>query len=129
MKITDVQLRQYRWERGAPIRNGMHIYTHSGLNLLRIETDAGISGIGWAHKPQTLGMAKVAQGLLEHFKPMLIGEDPFNYRRIWQQLWSAEAGRAARHHHAFHQRHRYCALGSDGKGDRCIRAQAAGRGA
>lgn len=88
MIITDVDLRQYRWERGAPIRNGMHTYTHSGLNLLTIETDAGISGIGWAHKPQTLGMAKVSKGLLEHFKPLLIGEDPFNYRRIWQRLWA-----------------------------------------
>ncbi len=87
MKITDIQLRQYRWERGTPIRNGMHTYTHSGLNLLQIETDEGITGVGWAQKPQTLGMAKVAEGLLEHFKPMLIGEDPFNYRRIWQALW------------------------------------------
>lgn len=88
MKITDVQLRQYRWERGRPIRNGMHTYTHSGLNLIQIDTDEGFSGIGWAHKPQTTGMAKVAQGMLEHFKPMLIGADPFSYRRIWQALWT-----------------------------------------
>ncbi|MCY3832114.1 MAG: mandelate racemase/muconate lactonizing enzyme family protein [Chloroflexi bacterium] len=87
MKITDIELRQYRWERGAPIRNGMHTYTHSGLNLLHIHTDADLTGIGWAHKPQSLGMAQVAQGLLEHFKPLLIGEDPFNYRRIWEALW------------------------------------------
>ena len=25
--------------------------------------------------------------MLEHFKPLLIGEDPFNYRRIWESLW------------------------------------------
>ena len=71
-------LLQFRWERGTPIRNGMHTYTHSGLNLVRIHTDAG-TGIGWAH------MARVA-GALEHFKPLLIGQDPFNYRRIWA-LW------------------------------------------
>ncbi len=88
MKITDVKLHQYRWERGKPIRNGMHTYTHSGLNLVQIHTDEGITGIGWAHKPQTLGMAQVTQGLLEHFKPLLIGEDPFHYRRIWQALWA-----------------------------------------
>jgi L-alanine-DL-glutamate epimerase-like enolase superfamily enzyme len=88
MKITDIQLLQYRWERGMPIRNGMHTYTHSGLNLVRIETDDGHCGIGWAHKPQTVGMALVARGLLEHFKPLLIGQDPFNYRRIWQALWT-----------------------------------------
>ena len=87
MKITDVQLHQYRWERGTPIRNGMHTYTHSGMNLLHVHTDEGITGIGWAHKPQTLGMAQVSQGLLEHFKPILIGEDPFHYRRIWGALW------------------------------------------
>ena len=87
MKITDIDLCQYRWERGKPIRNGMHVYTHSGLNLIRIRTDEGITGIGWAHKPQTPGMAKVSQGLLEHFKHQLIGADPFNYRRIWEALW------------------------------------------
>ena len=87
MKITDIELRLYRWERGKPIRNGKHTYTHSGLNLIHISTDEGVSGIGWAHKPHTTGMAKVAQGLLEHFKPLLIGEDPFNYRRIWEALW------------------------------------------
>ena len=87
MKIIDIELRQYRWERGTPIRNGKHTYTHSGLNLICVHTDAGVSGIGWAHKPQTTGMAKVAQGLLEHFKPLVIGQDPFNYRRIWETLW------------------------------------------
>ena len=87
MKIIDIELRQYRWERGTPIRNGKHTYTHSGLNLICVHTDAGVSGIGWAHKPQTTGMARVTQGLLEHFKPLVIGQDPFNYRRIWETLW------------------------------------------
>ncbi len=87
MKITDVTLSQYRWERGAPIRNGKHTYTHSGMNLVRLHTDEGVSGIGWAHNPPASGMEKVAQGLHEYFKPLLIGEDPFNYRRIWETLW------------------------------------------
>ena len=47
MKIIDIELRQYRWERGTPIRNGKHTYTHSGLNLICVHTDAGVSGIGW----------------------------------------------------------------------------------
>ncbi len=87
MKISDIKLSQYRWERGKPIRNGKHVYTHSGLNLIQIHSDAGLTGIGWAQTPQTPGLAKVSQGLLEHFKPLIIGEDPFNYRRIWQALW------------------------------------------
>lgn len=87
MKIVNIQLRQYRWQRETPIRNGRHTYAHSGLSLLQIDTDAGLTGIGWAGMPQTPGMAKVAQGLLEHFKPLLIGADPFTYRRIWESLW------------------------------------------
>ena len=87
MKITDIKLSQYLWQRGKPIRNGKHVYTHSGLNLIQIHTDDGHTGIGWAQKPQSLGMAMVSRGLLEYFKPLLIGEDPFDYRRIWQSLW------------------------------------------
>ena len=33
MKIKDIELRVYRWERGKPIRNGKHVYTDSGLKL------------------------------------------------------------------------------------------------
>ena len=87
MKITDIELRNYLWERATPIRNGKYTYTHSGLSLLHIHTDAGISGIGWGNLPSTPGMLKLAEGLLEHFEPVLIGEDPFNYRRIWEALW------------------------------------------
>lgn len=87
MKITDVELRVYHWQRSQPIRNGKHVYTDSGLSLLRLHSDAGHCGIGWAGIPATAGMAQVAAGLLEHFKPLLIGQDPFNYRRIWNALW------------------------------------------
>ncbi|MDE2748534.1 MAG: mandelate racemase/muconate lactonizing enzyme family protein [Chloroflexota bacterium] len=87
MKITDIELRQYRWERGAPIRNGMHTYVWTGIGLIHIHTDEGVSGIGWALEPQHAGIAQVAAGLLEYCKPLLIGEDPFNYRRIWEKLW------------------------------------------
>ena len=114
MKITDVELRQYRWERGTPIRNGKHTYTHSGMNLVCVHTDAGISGIGWAHNPPTSGMTKVAQGLHEYFKPMLIGEDPFNYRRIWEALWEPKlVGRRGLSTPSY-QRHRHRPLGPHG---------------
>ena len=87
MKITDVELRPFHWERAKPIRNGKHIYTHTGINLVQIHTDAGVTGIGWAGIGHSRGMNMVAQGLLEHCKPFLLGENPFNYRRIWDALW------------------------------------------
>ena len=44
MKITDVTTESYRWPRHKPISNGLHTYTHSGLGLVKIDTDEGIDG-------------------------------------------------------------------------------------
>ena len=46
MKITDIVTESYSWPRAKPITNGKHTYTHSGLGLVKIETDEGITGIG-----------------------------------------------------------------------------------
>ena len=52
MKITDVTTETYRWPRHKPISNGKHTYTHTGLSLVKIETDEGTTGIGvCAHQP------------------------------------------------------------------------------
>ena len=47
MKITDVNVEVYRWERHTPIRNGMYTYPTSGLNVVKIDTDEGVTGYGY----------------------------------------------------------------------------------
>ena len=86
MKITDIELKNYYWEKKIPIRNGKHTYTHIGMQLVEIKNDEGQTGIGWGITT-SLGMMTVANGFLEHFKPYIINQDPFNYRRIWNNLW------------------------------------------
>ena len=49
-----------------------------------IETDAGISGVGEAG---LTGRELAVRGALEHFKPLLIGQDPFRIEHIWQLLF------------------------------------------
>jgi L-alanine-DL-glutamate epimerase-like enolase superfamily enzyme len=78
MKITDISHRVYRWPRHKPIRNGMFTYTDVTLAVVEIATDAGLVG---------LGLGGVNPSLLEQFKPLLIGEDPFNIERLWHALW------------------------------------------
>ena len=39
MKITDINLKIYRWERSTPITNGLYTYTHNVLNIVEIQTD------------------------------------------------------------------------------------------
>ena len=81
MKITSITTEEYRWPRHKPIRNGKHVYTHSGLSLVKIETDEGITGIG-------LGAGGlVGKATVEHLKPELIGEDPINVERLWHKMW------------------------------------------
>ena len=84
MKITGVHMDNYLWPRPKPIRNGKYVYTHAGLTVVRIETDEGITGIGLG------GQAfdqSISQAAIRTFRPVLLGEDPFDVERIWDLLW------------------------------------------
>ena len=48
MKITSATTEVFRWPRPRPIRNGKYVYTHASLNVVRVHTDEGITGIGEA---------------------------------------------------------------------------------
>ena len=39
MKITDVRMEMFKWERTVPITNGLYTYTHNLLNIVVIDTD------------------------------------------------------------------------------------------
>ncbi len=49
-----------------------------------VETDEGISGIGEAG---ITGRELAVRGAIEHFKPLLIGQDPFRTEHLWQVLF------------------------------------------
>jgi galactonate dehydratase len=49
-----------------------------------IDTDEGIYGLGEAG---ITGRELAVQGAIEHFKPLLIGHDPFRTEHIWQMLF------------------------------------------
>ncbi len=57
-----------------------------GRNYLfvKIETDEGIHGLGEAG---ITGKELAIQGIIEHFRSMLIGEDPSRIEFIWQRLY------------------------------------------
>jgi D-arabinonate dehydratase len=81
MKITDVTRESYRWPRHKPISNGKHTYTHAGLGVVKIHTDAGVTGLG-------IGAASgVAGATIDALKPLLIGQDPLNHERLWSAMW------------------------------------------
>jgi len=49
-----------------------------------VDTDVGISGVGEAG---LTGRELAVVGAIEHFKPLLVGQDPFRTEHIWQLLF------------------------------------------
>src|ERR671913_1084855 len=48
-----------------------------------VDTDEGISGVG---ESGLTGRELAVTGTIEHFKPLLIGQDPFRIEHLWQTL-------------------------------------------
>src|ERR1035438_10846136 len=84
MRITGIETDLLRQPPGTPYYDAIHTFgTDGGSVVLRIRTDAGITG--WAHS--TFGTAgsgsRAVQTILEEqVKPLLIGKDPSFPRRI-----------------------------------------------
>lgn len=85
MKITDVRLEMFKWPRTKPITNGLYTYTHNLHNLVVIETDEGITGIGLAAAVELT--PEIGASIVAHFKKALIGLDPLDNERIWHEMW------------------------------------------
>jgi L-alanine-DL-glutamate epimerase-like enolase superfamily enzyme len=79
MKITDVKVHVVEWERGPyHWRDGIMPYGPTArYSLMRVLTDAGIEGLA----PYREGAS------LDEIKFKLIGQDPLNRERIWQDFW------------------------------------------
>lgn len=71
MKITAIK--------GFPVKVG-----HRNQFVVKIETDAGIDGVG---EGGISGHERVMQAMLEHFSLFLIGEDPRRIEHIWQTCY------------------------------------------
>ncbi|TVR76670.1 MAG: galactonate dehydratase [Sphaerobacteraceae bacterium] len=71
MKITNIE--------AFPVWGGQRNFL-----FVAVDTDEGISGVGEAG---ITGRELAVMGAIEHFKPLLIGQDPMNTQHIWQLLY------------------------------------------
>lgn len=91
MKITGLETDLLKTPPREPNYDAIHkLGVDTGAVVLRIKTDAGITG--WASS--TFGMIaggpRVVQTILEHeIKPLLLGMDPAFPKRIRSELWRA----------------------------------------
>ncbi len=85
MKITDVRPEYYWMPFNKPVSNGKYTYYGRSMNLCYIDTDEGVTGLGYVGGP--MGGGGIIHETLKDLKPYLMGEDPFNTEKIWAKMY------------------------------------------
>jgi len=91
IKITGIETDILKRPPGSPYYDAIHTFgTAGGSVVLRIRTDAGITGWASSSFGMIAGGPRVVQAILqEEVKPVLLGKDPAFPRRIRADLWKA----------------------------------------
>jgi L-alanine-DL-glutamate epimerase-like enolase superfamily enzyme len=91
IKITGIETDVLKRPPGVPYYDAIHTFgTESGSIVLRIRTDAGITGWASSSFGMIAGGPRVVQTILEEeIKHVLVGKDPAFPRRIRADLWKA----------------------------------------
>jgi L-alanine-DL-glutamate epimerase-like enolase superfamily enzyme len=91
LKITGLETDVLQRPPGTPIYDAIHkLGVDNGSVVLRLRTDAGITGWASSSFGMIPGGPRVVQTILEQeIKPVLIGKDPAFPRRIRADLWKA----------------------------------------
>jgi len=91
IKITGIQTDVLRMPPSEFTGDAIHDFGGAaGGVVLRVLTDAGITGWGYSNFGMIEGGPKVVQAILEHeIKPVIIGKDPAFPKRIRADLWRA----------------------------------------
>jgi L-alanine-DL-glutamate epimerase-like enolase superfamily enzyme len=90
MKITEVTLALFAWEDIPATRYGRHTGKFMGrseLGLLTLVTDEGLEGHAFLGSAMR-GAANDAESLIRYLKPIVLGQDPLERERLYQELWS-----------------------------------------
>src|SRR5213595_2560659 len=90
IKITSLETDLLRVP-AEPYSDAIHNFGGDGGGVvLRLKTDAGITGWGYSNFGMISGGPRVVQTILEHeIKPVIVGQDPAFPRRIREAIWKA----------------------------------------
>ncbi len=91
MRITSVETDLLRFPPGKPFADAIHNFgAESGGVVLRLGTDAGITGWAYSSFGTIAGGPRVVQTILEQeVKPVLLGRDPAFPKKLRADLWKA----------------------------------------
>jgi len=89
MRITDVKLTLFAWDDIPATQYGQHTGRFAGrsqLGLLTISTDEGIDGHAFLGSASR-GAQMDAESLIHYLKPIVMGQDPLDRERLYQEMY------------------------------------------
>ena len=89
MKITGVTTSTMVVPNGPPVNT---FYAANTYVIARIETDAGIEGLGYTMLVGGMGAGAVRAYLKENIAPLIVGADPLQIGGIWQSMYENDRG-------------------------------------
>jgi D-galactarolactone cycloisomerase len=92
MKVTGLETYLLSAPLPQPVRTSTHTIGRVSEVVVRLSTDAGLVGVGEAHGPFLFqpgpdGLRSV-NDILTAITPLVVGQDPFDVERIWQDLFA-----------------------------------------
>ena len=88
MKITEVQTILLRFPEGPSFADAQHHFGQRAGVVIRLHTDAGVTGYSYVGLGVTAHAAEAMQVLVQRqLAPVLIGQDPFFPRRLRDRMW------------------------------------------
>src|SRR5262245_37948394 len=92
MKVTALETFLLSAPLPQPVRTSTHVISRVSEVVVRLATDAGPVGIGEAHGPflfqQGPDGLRSVRDILQAITPLVVGRDPFDAERIWQDLFA-----------------------------------------
>ena len=92
MKVTGLETYLLSAPLPQPVRTSTHTIGRVSEVVVKLSTDAGLVGVGEAHGPFLFqagpdGLRSV-NDILTAITPLVVGQDPFDVERIWQDLFA-----------------------------------------
>src|SRR5687768_325035 len=92
MKITQLETYFLSCPLPQPVYTSTSQISQVSEVIVQLSTDAGWVGIGEAHGPFLLRQGpeglKMVGDILQRITPLVVGADPFQVERIWQDLFA-----------------------------------------
>ena len=90
MKVTGIETYFLSAPLPQPVRTSTSTISRVSEVIVKLTTDSGHVGIGEAHGPflfQGTDGLRVVNDILKSITPLVIGQDPFDGERIWQEMF------------------------------------------